>query len=464
MAKIGRNAPCPCSSGKKYKKCCMMKRQTESFTRSLVHHKIDALIPEILEYTEQNYSENVILEAWSDFYGQDTGLKENPYADMFIKWFLFLWIPEEAEESDGGSYPSLQTIGAHFLKARKHNMDSLSIKILEASLKDPLSFWQVEAVEDQRGVLVKDLLLGRECFVEDITGSEHLKKWDILLASMHTVDGIHVFNITSPFVLPPNAKTSIQEAFSIDPASPGAISQLFECDLDLIIFYQDVIDELFAASMPEVRNMDGKELIFTKSVYLIDPAIRNEIIDILSNAETFEPLEENGPSSAKFLWNAASEKSSPLEIVIKGHLQLGKKRLITECNSAERDNQLRKILQDVLGTRLTHQQTTSDPIDYSLPIDNDHDEAAAPLNLDELPREVRDQLTKQLENMYLQWTDQSIPALEHQTPRQAVQSAEGRAKVIGLINDWENQTAHMKDPQFRFDFNRLRDDLGLPRE
>ena len=25
MAKVGRNDPCPCGSGKKYKKCCMMK-------------------------------------------------------------------------------------------------------------------------------------------------------------------------------------------------------------------------------------------------------------------------------------------------------------------------------------------------------------------------------------------------------------------------------------------------------
>jgi hypothetical protein len=382
---------------------------------------------------------------------------------MFIKWFLFLWIPEE-QETEGGGYPSPHTIGANFLKAHKHHMDSLSIKVLEASLKDPLSFWQVEAVEDQRGVLVKDLLLGRERFVEDITGSQHLKKWDILLASMHTMDGIHVFNITSPFVLPPNAKTSLQEAFSMDPDSPNAISQLFECDLDLLILYQDLINELFAASMPEIRNMDGKELIFTKSVYSIDSATRDEIISFLSDIEIFEPLEEDGLSVAKFLWTAAPEKSALLETIIKGHLQVGKNKLITECNSAERDNQLRKILHDVLGTRLTHQQTTSDPIDDSLPIDSGRDEAGTPLNLDELPREVRDQLTEQLENMYLKWADQAVPALEHQTPRQAVKSAEGRARVIDLINDWENQMAHMQAPQFRFDFNRLRDDLGLPRE
>ncbi len=27
MSKIGRNDPCPCGSGKKYKKCCMMKEE-----------------------------------------------------------------------------------------------------------------------------------------------------------------------------------------------------------------------------------------------------------------------------------------------------------------------------------------------------------------------------------------------------------------------------------------------------
>ena len=28
MSKIGRNDPCPCGSGKKYKKCCLNKEKT----------------------------------------------------------------------------------------------------------------------------------------------------------------------------------------------------------------------------------------------------------------------------------------------------------------------------------------------------------------------------------------------------------------------------------------------------
>ena len=33
MTKISRNAPCPCGSGKKYKKCCLQKDEAQSINR-----------------------------------------------------------------------------------------------------------------------------------------------------------------------------------------------------------------------------------------------------------------------------------------------------------------------------------------------------------------------------------------------------------------------------------------------
>ncbi len=41
MAKIGRNAPCPCGSGKKYKKCCLPLHET---SRSLQNEEMVSLI------------------------------------------------------------------------------------------------------------------------------------------------------------------------------------------------------------------------------------------------------------------------------------------------------------------------------------------------------------------------------------------------------------------------------------
>lgn len=50
MAKISRNAPCPCGSGKKYKKCCLDKEQAASGRKNhtpksagYFMHEIDAL-------------------------------------------------------------------------------------------------------------------------------------------------------------------------------------------------------------------------------------------------------------------------------------------------------------------------------------------------------------------------------------------------------------------------------------
>jgi hypothetical protein len=36
MQKTGRNDPCPCGSGKKYKKCCEMQAKPKKFTASVL--------------------------------------------------------------------------------------------------------------------------------------------------------------------------------------------------------------------------------------------------------------------------------------------------------------------------------------------------------------------------------------------------------------------------------------------
>jgi len=34
MAKTGRNDPCPCGSGKKYKQCCLARDETSALTKT----------------------------------------------------------------------------------------------------------------------------------------------------------------------------------------------------------------------------------------------------------------------------------------------------------------------------------------------------------------------------------------------------------------------------------------------
>jgi len=60
MAKVGRNAPCPCGSGKKYKKCCLLRpdgktqmaEQPMSFTP--VYTDLDQLSNSVVDLIAQN--------------------------------------------------------------------------------------------------------------------------------------------------------------------------------------------------------------------------------------------------------------------------------------------------------------------------------------------------------------------------------------------------------------------------
>ena len=60
MAKVGRNAPCPCGSGKKYKKCCLLRKDGKTQTdvepmRFIpVYTEIDQLSNSVVDLIAQN--------------------------------------------------------------------------------------------------------------------------------------------------------------------------------------------------------------------------------------------------------------------------------------------------------------------------------------------------------------------------------------------------------------------------
>ena len=62
--KIGRNEPCPCGSGKKYKKCCLDKpeeqRYAEAVSNSINNIKNEARIKNCLHPNHDECSEKIV--------------------------------------------------------------------------------------------------------------------------------------------------------------------------------------------------------------------------------------------------------------------------------------------------------------------------------------------------------------------------------------------------------------------
>lgn len=474
MKRAGRNDPCPCGSGKKYKKCCLMKESIQTVTRLLLVKASDELIPELLHYAVDKYGEEIFDDAWDEFRDgeKESHFEDSPYREMFIRWLLFLWIPDEylGYEEDV-IYPSPGAIGAQFLNKRRALLDSLSVKYLEAALTDPLSFWQIEAVEPGRGIMARDLILGRERFIEDVSASHSSHKWDILLASTMTVDGVCVFNIGAPFSLPARVADHILSEPYTDfekTENKETIHKLYDYDYDLIWLYQDIIDELSNPSIPKLCNTDGEAMVFTNSVYEFNPSDRAAVVERMLRIAEFERDSEKRKNTFHFSWIEQSAKPSLMENVTKGSIKVRRKYIETECNSTERDNMLRQKLESVLSGWISHKRTShkypSEILRSGKALASGRKKAPDVLDLEDFPEEVQAGLKEQIEQMHMKWADMLVPALDNRTPREAVKDPEGKERVILLINDWENTQSRMKDRQFVFDFNKLRISLELPLE
>jgi hypothetical protein len=74
---LGRNDPCPCGSGKKYKHCCLNAGTAQAAAPADLNWRrmrglLDGFPDEMLRFTAQAYGPPAVHEAWDEFTGLDT--------------------------------------------------------------------------------------------------------------------------------------------------------------------------------------------------------------------------------------------------------------------------------------------------------------------------------------------------------------------------------------------------------
>jgi len=141
MANPGRNEPCPCGSGKKYKKCCLHKeaRPVVDMVWQLMRKTEGELVAALAKHANKCYDPEAIVEAWDEFsLWSDLPMdpESQPEVDTaFLPWFLFNWIPHNTDVDEAGHYPEMQ-VALHFLhkKGPRSAMDSKTMKFTGVSL------------------------------------------------------------------------------------------------------------------------------------------------------------------------------------------------------------------------------------------------------------------------------------------------------------------------------------------
>jgi hypothetical protein len=451
--KPGRNDPCPCGSGKKYKKCCLItERDLKSAERNLIR--------KIREFTDDARFDEEINEAFALFWSD---IEPEPEE---VVWFID-WFTHDYELRSGFTPIEL------FYHEKAEELSAGEREILKEWLDTCLSVYEVQEIEGGVGIRVKDLFLGGEYFVHDVNASKAVSKWDIMVARIHRVKGKNRFSGAGK-IYGQNMKNRLLEYLKEEWRAyrsefPDASKKEFLKERGLIFnFFTQMLEEEALQGI-RLTTVEGDEMIFCEAVF--DVADFERAAEGLRGHEDFHREEDS--EEIRYAWAEAGESANftaararlnrappPMKSVgtrILGRITLTMDELVLECTSKERLAAGKKLLIQRLGDAIRHKFDTSQEVDEAL------DSIEARGEKEELPQEVVDSAMREyLEAYYAEWINMPIPALDGLTPLEASRTPGGRRKLEELLKGLENMEERKKKVSgYGYDVEKIRKALNM---
>lgn len=395
----GRNKPCPCGSGKKYKVC---------HGRTAAHPLSDRA-------------------AWL-FHKVVMFLQRPPQRAELLQWGALLAGTSPGEEAavrramgDQAAWEFAAFEGGllgEFLSVLGPLLPDDERELAESWLGSPRRLLEVIEVQPMRGVQARDLLTSEELEVRDRRLTRTIGAGDLMFGVLlDDGDGVLRFQL-NPLSLP-----RLMRGPLLGLLRAGASGEQ--------------VASFFAPKAPQLRTTSGEELVTCTARYeCADPktvweALREQLD---SDDEDEDDLTLLGPDQ-----------------IVLGTVERDGSRLVVRTNAVERLRVLQELVTSAgPGVRLIEESTR--------PWESMEREAAGsppePVELD--PADVAG-IRRQLED---RWLADSIPALGGLTPREAAASTQARGELVALLEDFE-WTQRRSPQQLEYDISRLRRELGL---
>ena len=457
MAKIGRNEPCPCGSGKKYKACCLGK-QTEP-SRTLYYRRLseahNRLVERLLSFANRMFGEEAVGVAMDEFLlwpdpedaiGEDTVQRAGP---VFWPWFLFNWEydPLDAELELPG--PEGRTVAELYAEKHSTRLDPLERKLIENVNRKPYSFWEVLHVDRGKGMRLQDVLAGKRIEVLERSGSEFAQSGDLLYGRAVSVDGVGMLIGLGPTIIPPGRKPEMIQLRKKLRRHSSSITDDALTDWDAEI--RDLYLRLDRAlhSLPQLCNTDGDPLELHRLIYEVSSA--EEAFEKLhplcttmdaNELRTDAKLDDSGRIiRVEIPWDRQGHKlSAVMSNTVLGRILIDEHRLTAEANSAQRAKALRSEIDDRLGDSARFKvDEIQDPSSMMNESEDKSPTRGNTIEQNELMQhpEVREQVSEIICRHWEAWINEKIPSLGGKSPKQAVKTADGREAVKAILLDAE---------------------------
>ncbi len=480
--KIGRNDPCRCGSGKKYKRCCLNKGMaSQEFGWAKINKSRSELVRIMLKFAVKKYGEDSVLEAWDEFNCWDENAPEfDPESyqnQIFMPWYLYNWAPDAEETTVLDEKLHDVSIGQALLDWKQNKLSSLQIEYVERCLESPFSFFEIIQCRKGEGYQLKDLITLEEYNVIEKMGSESTEKSDLLFGKLVTIEGITMLEACSPFSIPPSMKLPILELRKLIKTAHPTIekSTLKKYDFEFLDLYHFFHDSILNPEAPKICNTDGDDMIPQKLIYQVesldDVFEKIHHLDIVSTREELFKeaiLESDGKLKELNLswYKKGNKKHKSWDNTVLGHIELKESKMIISVNSNERTEKIKKLMHKLLGTKAIYKNSVIEDLTSVIEgkVGSSQQNLIEQEDLMNDP-EVQEKIKEMMRSHWSNWVNEEVPALDGKTPKQASRSKDGRELLDGLLTDFERSTITRPQPGVDLEtFRKIREDLGILKE
>jgi hypothetical protein len=411
--KAGRNDPCPCGSGKKYKICCLDANRAESLGFRRLRRIEAELIPDLFRFSDEVYGEAYFLEAWEEFslwrpLAEDVA-DVPEFSTTFPHWFLFRFEFDPNQPRDVEvDWPSVP-VALAYLERHGDRLDSAKRNFIENLCRRPYSFYRILHVDAGRSLVLRDVFTGAEYDVTDNQASKEARVGGLFYTSVLPVDETAILVGCAPSLLPPYEELRLLDLR--DRIEGGSQDRrlneddLCDCDIEVRSRYWDAIYGDEELDGLELDDFDGEPVVFTCLYFELSCSpgeafeklrtlaldVREE--DLLARASYSEKGELEMVSLP---WLERRELSSEVEpeaetddregddgrgfgIAYLGYITIDGSELMAEVTSCERADRLRAEIENCLGAVASFQRSEVEPFeeyleDLSLWMEDDDEE------------------------------------------------------------------------------------------
>jgi hypothetical protein len=453
----GRNDPCPCGSGQKFKKCCGGVAAALPFdpevARANALKAVDIQLHDVLlKFAAKRGGQSWITHALDEFFVDVPKSEIEVELQLAVPWVLYHYPTFDTGDSMAGA----------LLDERGPKLTSAMRSLLAAQLQTHLSLWSVTDIERGTGLWLTDLLTGHQEFAYEISASQSVEKHAVLLGRIVADNDVAFIAGLHSITLPPLKAEQVITAFRKHcrtRARKIPVEWLRDPDLqiDLLRIWRMFVAAAYAP--PTLTNTDGDPLSFVSDRFDFDTRNRAAVLAALHTLRGAEPGTDDGAIAEVLVVRPGTQKSSPLQTTIIGRIEVHASRLKVETNSVKRADTLRASIEQTLSTlaryRIREETTSTAALDPEI---TPRTERSASADDDTTP-EMHEMMRQLREQHMLNWLDDSIPALKGLTPRQAAANKRHHSALDTLLRDLEYHENQLPAEQ-RIDLRKLRLELG----